>query len=130
MYVQALAQIHVVSKDMDIQLLETPPDSPGAMLTLDDLPSPEPDYLAKLDGMVYTMISPQKKPRKYGSASRKRRHSLTPCLDHAGEPQGADLSPLQPFLPMTDLLGNSPTVTATSFSDFDTGTDRDDYYIS
>ena len=116
---------------MDIQLLETPPNSPGALLTLDDLPSPEPDYeLAKLDATVYAVISPQKKPRKPGAVSRKRRRSLTPCLDHAGAPEGIDLSPLQPFLPMTDLLGNGLTSITTSLSDFDhAGTDRDDYYV-
>ena len=113
---------------MDIEL-ETPPDSPGALLTLDDLPSPEPDYLAKPDATVYAVISPQKKPRKPGARPRKRQRNLTPCPDDAGEPQGADLSPLQPFLPMTDLLGNSLTPTATSFFNFDHAvTDRDGYY--
>ncbi|KAF8343720.1 hypothetical protein F5887DRAFT_918312 [Amanita rubescens] len=116
-------------KVMDIRL-ESPPESPGALLTLDDLPSPGLDDLVKPTGAtVYAVISPEKKPRK-PSAPRKRRRSLTPCPDHAGELlQDADLSPLA-MTWMTNILGNSLTPTvAESSPSFDGSTDGDDYHV-
>lgn len=63
------------ANDLEINL-ETPPASP-VLLSLDDLPSPEPICLKRTVTSLYTVISPQKKPRRTSTTSKKGRERQT-----------------------------------------------------
>ena len=56
--------------------LETPPASP-VLLSLDDLASPEPISLKRSVATLYTVISPQKRPRRAHKTSKKCREKHT-----------------------------------------------------
>ena len=127
-------------QDMEIHL-DTPPASP-MLLTLDDLPSPEPNH-PKAGAVSYTVISPEKKPWKPSAPMRKRRRALTPSPEDDGaEPEVTNLSPLDPTSPFpsmgnipgnmsstVDLLGHATLTHIPSFAARFDGKELDDYYV-
>ena len=63
--------------------LETPPASP-VLLSVDDLLSPEPISLKRNLTTLYTATSPQKKPRRAGTTSKKCREKHTTATNSCG----------------------------------------------
>lgn len=123
---------------MDIHL-ETPPASPE-LLSLDDLPVPEPISRKKLETTSYTVISPQKKPKRHGTTSRKSRQAHPSSDEWRQSEASISAYPAEDnseyYIPSPTAQAGIPvspddhgTDTSPASTCFDGTVSEDDYYV-